>query len=281
MNDFSTGSIRIAAPFVLAQTSLSARFRALHLFIHFRSTFLIATLALLIGISTHAATAGTIDLNGSLLASDATGPVMLTVPGPIALQAFNALDNGFASVTTVTDFPSFAGVDPLEIAITFGDLERLSTVFSPAGCAPVGGDPFSNCATVSNQYGEGDGSPSFFAVDVLGVGTVLSGEFISLVATTDSDISSPGFGSATASGSVLITGGLAPYLTDVLAMTGGTGIGILDIASFNSLCTTGADPCSFSVTGSLMFVPEPSTALLIGGGLAVLSVRRRRADQTA
>ncbi len=201
----------------------------------------------------------TIEIAGSVVASDLSGPLSFTIPGspPVPLFAPNSLDSGVATATSIDGFTSLAGVDPMDLTITFGDIERLSTIFTPGGCTPMPPPGFSNCATTSHIFGEGDAGPNFFDVALAGTGTILSGEIVSFMTTTDTDPLSP------------------PYLDEVLALSGGTGLAAGTLDTFDAFCLPGADPCTFTIAGALSFVPEPSTGLLLATGLLGLALRRR------
>ncbi len=219
----------------------------------------------------------TIEIAGSVVASDLSGPLSFTIPGspPVPLFAPNSLDSGVATATSIDGFTSLAGVDPMDLTITFGDIERLSTIFTPGGCTPMPPPGFSNCATTSHIFGEGDAGPNFFDVALAGTGTILSGEIVSFMTTTDTDPLSPDFATATGSGAFLFSGGLSPYLDEVLALSGGTGLAAGTLDTFDAFCLPGADPCTFTIAGALSFVPEPSTGLLLATGLLGLALRRR------
>ena len=75
----------------------------------------------------------TIGVAGSVVASDLSGPLSFTVPGtpPIPIFAPNSLDNGSGTATSIDGFTSLAGVDPMDLTLTFGDIERLATIFGP------------------------------------------------------------------------------------------------------------------------------------------------------
>jgi hypothetical protein len=104
----------------------------------------------------------------------------------------------------------------------------------------------------------------------------LSGTIQSWTTTTNTTYpGNPNFGQGSGVGSILFTGGLAPYIDEVLALTDGTGIAQLGSTRFNAVCSTGSDPCSFSLDATLTFVPEPTTALLVGLAMTGLAVRRR------
>ncbi len=219
-----------------------------------------------------AALAATISGNLSVSASGLSGPLMFTVPsGPIPIYAYNALDSGTGVATAIAGFASLVGVTPSDVTMTFGDIERLSTTYTPGGCVPVPPPGYSNCLTSTNNYGNADAGPTFFTVIRAGVGTILSGSVLSLATLTDTNVASPGFATATGSGSILFTGGLAPYYAEVLSLTGGSGLASVSMSSFNPVCLPGTDPCGFNSPGTLTFVPEPSTAVLLGGALAALA----------
>ena len=225
------------------------------------------------------ADAASITGSGTVTASNFdTGTYLFAVPtggAPINVYGYGALDDGILTATSFTDLDSLVGIAPGDLSIRMTDLERVGTEFGPAGCSPVQGVPALNCATTTSLYGEADGSPAVVEIELAGVGTILSGLVLSATNTVDSDPSSPGFTTATATAPLEITSGLGPYLDEILALTGGSGRGTLELDRFRSVCTTGSDPCDFLVSGTLSFVPEPGTALLFGLGLAGLAVQRR------
>jgi hypothetical protein len=224
-----------------------------------------------------AAPAATISGNLSVVASGLSGPLMFTLPtGPTPIYAYNALDSGTGTATSISGFASLIGVTPSDLTMTYGDIERLSTTYSPGGCSPVAPPLWSNCASSTNNYGNSDAGPTFFNVILAGTGTILSGTIISLATLTNTTVASPGFATATGSGLIQFTSGLAPYYTEALSLTGGSGYANLNLSSFNPVCALGSDPCGFNASGTLTFVPEPSTALLLGGALAALAALRGR-----
>ncbi len=229
---------------------------------------------------THDASAATIGVDLGVVASDLSGPLMFTIPiGPTEIIAYNALDGGTGLATSITGFASLAGVTPSDLTLSFGDIERLSTTFTPGGCTPTPPPGFINCDTAINTYGEGDAGPNFFDVILAGIGTILSGQVIAVDVVTDTDLSSPGFATATGSGTLLFTSGLAPYFAEMQSLTGGTGVAGVTLNSFDPVCFPGTDPCSFQSSGTLTFVPEPTTAALLGGALAALAMGRRGRKQ--
>lgn len=225
----------------------------------------------------HAASAATITGTLTTIASGLSGPLMFTVPiGPTPVYAYNALDGGTGVAASFSGFPSLVGVTPSDLTLSFGDLERLSTTFTPGGCTPVAPPAYSNCDTVTNTYSDVDASPSYFDVVLAGTGTILTGTILSVDVITDTDLASPGFATGTGSGTILFTGGLAPYFAEVLSLSGGTGLANLSLDAFDPVCLPGTDPCGFVSGGTLTLVPESSTVMLLGSALAALSVTRRR-----
>jgi len=219
-----------------------------------------------------AARAATIDVTGNVVASGLVfGTVMAYNPFPI--YPFSNLDGGTGYGTAIDGFASLAGVSPADLTITFGDLERLATSF-PSGCSPT---PAANCATASNSWGNADAGVPYFTVALAGSGTILSGELLSWTTTTNTAWGpNPSFGQGSGTGLVRFHSGAAPYLAEVLALTGGTGLVELSSDRFAAVCA-GSDPCGFSLDARLTFVPEPSAAIFLGTGLAGLAGARRRA----
>ncbi len=250
----------------------------------FRAPTLCAAVCLLMVFTSTLASAparsATLGFSGTFDANDLSGPLMLTVPslfGNIPVYGYNQSDNGVGAVTSVTGFSSLAGVNLADLTITYGDIERLSTTFSPQGCVPTySGGTYSNCDTVTSNSGEGDSVQNFVHVFLAGTTSpILTGEILSLSGTTDSNPASPTFATATGTLTGRLTGGVAPYYTEVLAITGGTGDFTGLLSTFDPLCIPGTDPCQFSNAGTISFVPEPNTALLLGIGLTALGIRRR------
>jgi hypothetical protein len=83
----------------------------------------------------------------------------------------------------------------------------------------------------------------------------------------------PSFGQGSGAGLIHFETGVSPYLDEVLALTGGTGLVEVSSDRFTSICSIGSDPCGFSLDATLTFVPEPTSALLIGMGLVILGRR--------
>jgi hypothetical protein len=130
-----------------------------------RRTFRLTLASGALLVCAHAASAATITGTLTTIASDLSGPLMFTVPiGPTPVYAYNALDGGTGVAASISGFASLVGVTPSDLTLSFGDLERLSTTFAPGGCTPVAPPAYSNCDTVTNNYGDLDASPSYFDV---------------------------------------------------------------------------------------------------------------------
>lgn len=240
-----------------------------------RTANALAVSTLLLMLSASPVQGATITFTGTVDASGLSGPLLFTISG-IPVYAYNELDAGSATATSITGFSSLPGVTPSDVTSTFGDVERLSTTFTPSGCSPTPPPGATNCSTATNTYGEGDASPNSFDISLAGVGTILTGEIVSTSVTTDTDPLSPGFATATASGTILFTGGMAPYLGEVLSLTGGTGLVDVVFDTFDPLCLPGTDPCTFTYSGTITVVPEPATGLLLAlGTVGIAAVRRR------
>jgi hypothetical protein len=213
------------------------------------------------------AAAATLDVTGLVTASGLNfGTVMAYQP--FTIYPFSNLDNGTGSATAVSGFASLAGVAPADLTIRFGDLERTGPTW-PGGCTPT---PAANCPSVSNAWGNTDAGTPYFEIDLAGTGTILSGT-LQWTTTTNTTFPSATFGQGSGVGTVVFGSGLAPYLDDVFALTGGTGVAQIGSNRFNAVCS-GGDPCNFSLDATLTFVPEPTSALLIGAGLALLACAR-------
>lgn len=208
--------------------------------------------------------AATIDVSGSIVASDATGPYILTYGG-VDFYAFNNFNNGTATATGFNGFSSLAGVSPSNISFDFGGVVRLSTVTNPASCT-YGVD----CLQSISSYG---GPSSSFDVYVNGT-WVANGYVSSFVATTITDPNNPNFATATASGTAVVTGaGAGPnsFYNEVMSLTGGSGVVGVNAPQFYTLAYT--DPATFQLSGTLT-VPEPSALALLGVASIVLLATR-------
>lgn len=218
------------------------------------------------------AAAGSIDVNGTVTASGLnTGTIMAY--NPFLIHPFSALDGGTGAATNISGISTLAGVNPADLTITFGDLERTGTSFA-GGCTPT---PAANCSFVTNHWGNTDAGAPYFDIQLAGTGTILSGEIQFWNTTTNTTYPSTSFGQGSGVGLIVFTGGLAPYFGEVLGLTAGTGLAEISTDSFNALCLPGSDPCAFTLDATLTFVPEPTTAVFMGLGLASLATGRPRA----
>lgn len=226
---------------------------------------LVAASGLLVGGD---ASAASIRFSGSITGYDASGPIIAYQP--FTIRATNSLDNGLAFGNVVDGFPSLAGLAPGSLRLAFGDLELISTTFTP-GCRPF---PGVNCPSVTNTYGNADTTPAFFDMTLNGT-TILSGTISTWSSFLDTRApNNPNFGHGTGAGMMQLTSGLAPYFDEAMAYTGGTGQIQVVGEEFNAVCQFGSD-CRYNLSATLNFVPEPTTALLLGLGLAALSRSRR------
>ncbi len=223
------------------------------------------------------ARAATIDVSGTITASGLSfGTVMAYNPFPV--YPFSNLDGGAGTATDIDGFSTLFGVSPSDLTITFGDLERVGTSF-PGGCVPTGA---ANCPSATNNWGNTDATAPYFTIGLTGSGTILSGTLLTWATTTNTAWGpNPEFGQGSGSGLILFETGVSPYLEEVFALTGGTGLVEVSSDRFTAICSVGSDPCVFSLDATLTFVPEPTTAFMLGLGLAILGRRGGRTEKSA
>jgi len=228
--------------------------------------------------------AATMSLNGSVSLST-LGEVIFTTLGGTQARTYQNINSGSSTATSISGFASLAGVSPSDITTAYGDLETISTTYTPSGCTPVAGVPSANCATAIITRGENDGSTVPFTISRAGVGTILTGTFISLTTTVITDTASPNFGAGITVGQIQILGGLAPYVTEAFALTGGTGR--VGFASSPTSPSCGTPTCVQNTVSELTFAPPPTPVpslmpvgliLLALGGIAVPALARKRSS---
>jgi len=209
-----------------------------------------ALTAILLSFLHHPAWSATVDFEGTVVASDDSGPYLLTVYG-IDFFAFKNLDSGTAAATSSSGFTSLLGVSPANVSFQFGDLELLDVIYG--------------AGTATEVYGEGDGSPSFFDVYVSST-HVATGSDLQVSIVTDTNPLSPNFATATGSGVVTLTGPSGqPFFDEVAVLTGGSGMLEITLSSFIPLALS--DPTTFAYEGTLTTVPIPPAVWLLGFGI--------------
>lgn len=233
---------------------------------------LISTAASFILSGVSLGSAATIGFSGSVNLSGLS-EVVFTTPALQQARTFLNFNSSSSVATSINGFSSLAGVNLADLGANSGDLESVSRTYSPSGCTPVAGNPAANCATVMNNWGETDGNPNFFNITLAGSGTILSGVYQSLVSTIITDTASPNFGTGSTTGVIQIVSGQAPYYSEVLALTGGTGL--VTLTSSPTTSCGAANPCNQGTVSTLTFVPEPTTIMLMGLGLVGLAAIKR------
>ena len=196
--------------------------------------------------------AATIDFEATVLASDST-----------PLSGFRNINDGSGVATNISGFSSLVELPPSNLTFTFGDLELVDYILESG-------------QTRTQMYAEGDGSPRFFEL-FREERLIANGTDLRLNIVTDLNPLSPTVGQATGFGEVRLTGVDGDlFFEEVKALTDGSEILRINVASFNATATMG----TLQATGNFVAVPEPSSAfsstLAVGGFLGAGLVLKRQ-----